>query len=288
VGNAPIEICQDVYVIPDGRVPLVPNVGIITGSRATLVVETGMGPHSGATIRRHAEALGRGRPLYVTVSHFHGEQSYGAQAFQGAATIIYNAGQRDEQRRKGHQYLEMFRTIDTAIAAEIDDVRLVEPDIAYDARADLDLGGVTAQLRAQAPAHTRADQVVFVPEHRILFAGDLLETRCFAIFPWMPPVDVDVDGDSWIAVLEALERLKPAIVVPGHGEIGNARSLVAAREYLEVLRAETRRLVRSGAAEDDAVAELTPSLQTRYPDWEHPEWIEGGVRCFYSTYSRTG
>jgi glyoxylase-like metal-dependent hydrolase (beta-lactamase superfamily II) len=222
----------------------------------------------------------------VTVSHFHGEQSYGAQAFQGAATIIYNAGQRDEQRRKGHQYLEMFRTIDTAITAEIDDVRLVEPDIAYDARADLDLGGITAQLRAQAPAHTHADQIVFVPEHRILFAGDLLETRCFAIFPWMPPVDVDVDGDSWIAVLEAIERLKPAIVVPGHGEIGDARTLAAAREYLEVLRAETRRLARSGAAEDDAVAELTPSLQARYPDWEHPEWIEGGVRCFYSTYSK--
>jgi glyoxylase-like metal-dependent hydrolase (beta-lactamase superfamily II) len=286
VANAPVEIGEAVYLIPDGGAPLVPNVGIVVGSRATLVIESGMGPRSGVAIRSHAEQLGHDRPLYLTSSHFHGEHSYGAQVFERGATIIYNAGQRDEQRRKGPKYLEMFKTIDDAIATEIEHVRLIEPDIVYDSQAFLNLGGLTAELRAQPPAHTPADQVVFVPEQRILFTGDLVETRCFAMFPWLPSVDVDVDGDSWIDVLHGLERLNPAIVVPGHGEIGGAAIITAAREYLETLKSETRRVISHGATENEAVDELTQSLQAQYPEWENPEWIEGGVRCFYATFSR--
>ena len=65
-------------------------------------------------------------------------------------------------------------------------------------RADshtLDLGGRIAELRTWGLAHTRSDQVVWLPEERILFTGDLVEERCFAIFPYFPPEDADVDGE---------------------------------------------------------------------------------------------
>ena len=45
----------------------------------------------------------------------------------------------------------------------------------------------------------------------------------FAIVPYFPPDDIDVDGDKWIAVLERLEALAPEIVVPGHGSVGERR-----------------------------------------------------------------
>ena len=51
VTEAPVEVAENVHVIPDGRVPLVPNIGIVAGSRAALVVDTGMGPANGATVR---------------------------------------------------------------------------------------------------------------------------------------------------------------------------------------------------------------------------------------------
>src|SRR6476646_6032740 len=57
IENEPVEIADGVYVIPDGGVPLVPNVGIVSGSRGTLVVDTGMGPRNGQVVRRHAERL---------------------------------------------------------------------------------------------------------------------------------------------------------------------------------------------------------------------------------------
>lgn len=286
VTNTPTEVADGVYVIPDGRVPLVPNIGIVLGSRAALVVDSGMGPRNGAVVRGHAEALAAGRQLFLTITHFHPEHGYGAQAFDPGATIVYNSGQLAELRQKGQPYLEMFRTFGDAVAEQLEGVSLVEPHIVYEGAADVELGGRSAHLRTWGLAHTQSDQVVFLPGERVLFTGDLVESRCFAIFPWFPPDDTDVDGDRWIAVLEALERLDPALVVPGHGELGDAGVVATAREYLQQLRAETRRLADAGASEDEAAEELDRHFRALHPDWDQPEWIAFGARCFHAAYAR--
>ena len=286
VEKDPREVADGVYVIPDGRVPLVPNVGIVVGDRAALVIDTGMGPRNGATVRSHADRLAAGRQMFLTLTHFHPEHGYGAQAFAGDAVTVYNRAQLDELRAKGAGYVELFKTVGAPVAAELEGVELVEPEIVYDGTAKLELGGSRALLRDWGRAHTLGDQTVFLPEQRVLFTGDLVEERCFAIFPWFPPDDVDVDGHRWIEVLEELERLDPAIVVPGHGDVGGPELIATAREYLELLRDETARLADEGATEDDLAAELDRSLRALHPDWAQPEWIAFGARCFYTAYTR--
>lgn len=286
VNGSPVEVAEGIYVVPDGRVPLVPNVGIVLGNRDALVVDTAMGPRNGAAIRAFAEDLAPGRALLLTITHFHPEHGFGAQAFLPGATIVYNRAQLEELRQKGLPYLEMFRTFGEAVAEQLEGVELVEPHVVYEGEADLDLGGRAVQLRTWGLAHTRGDQVVFLPRERVLFAGDLVESRFFPIFPYFPPEDADVDGSRWIAVLEQLERLEPEIVVPGHGKVGDAGLIAAVREYLTALRSETERLAAEGLEVDDIVARLEPELRQRHPDWGQPEWIGFGVRCFHSALAR--
>lgn len=283
VANEPTEVAAGVYVIPDGRVPLVPNIGVVVGERRALVVDTGMGPRNGAAVREHAERLAGGRPLTLTITHFHPEHGYGAQAFADAE-IVYNRTQRDELREKGQPYLEMFRTFGDDVAAQLEGVELVEPDSVYDDETEIDLGGRVAQLKTWGLAHTRSDQVVFLPAERVLFTGDLVESRCFAIFPWFPPDDVDVNGDRWIAVLERLEALEPAVVVPGHGELGDASVVATAREYLRQLREETRRRVADGLSEEETAEQLDRHFRALHPDWDQPEWIAFGARCYHAAF----
>jgi glyoxylase-like metal-dependent hydrolase (beta-lactamase superfamily II) len=286
ISGDPTEIAEGVYVISDRGVPLVPNVGIVVGSRATLVVDSGMGRDNGETVRRHAEKLSSDRPLLLTITHFHPEHGYGAQAFEGRAMIVYNRSQLQDLLRKGQPYLEMFRTFGDSVARQLEDVKLVEPDVVYDDAADLLLGGAKAELRTWGLAHTRSDQTVFLPERRVLFTGDLVENGAFAIFPWFPPDDVDINGEGWIAVLEELERLEPEVVVPGHGEVGGTEVIARVRAYLERLRDETQRLAGEGASEDDVAAELDRSMRELHPDWSQPEWIASGARYFYASYQQ--
>ena len=103
------EIASGVWVIPDHRVPLVPNIGIVLGSDAALVVDTGMGRENGQSVLATAKRLAGDRKLMLTLTHFHPEHGYGAEPFKGNADIIYNREQATELADKGEAYLGMFR-----------------------------------------------------------------------------------------------------------------------------------------------------------------------------------
>jgi hypothetical protein len=145
----PREIAAGVWVIGDHRTWLVPNIGIILGTDAALVVDTGLGPANGERVLDLARRLAGPRRLLLTVTHFHPEHGYGAQAFRPDATIIYNRTQRDELREKGEGYVGLFRQTQSKAAADaLDGTKIVMPHVVYDGpSAQIDLGGRMVELR---------------------------------------------------------------------------------------------------------------------------------------------
>jgi len=160
VNGAPQEIADGVYVVPDGRVPLVPNVGIVLGETTALVIDTAMGPANGARIRAFADELSGERGLVLTITHFHPEHGFGAQVFADGR-IVYNRSQLDELHEKGQAYLENFRTFGEQVSEQLEGVELVGG--AGDRGAEPGAGGqhpgvgrgrdgeVGAQRQAQGP-----------------------------------------------------------------------------------------------------------------------------------------
>ncbi|MGI5244961.1 MBL fold metallo-hydrolase [Dactylosporangium sp. CA-139066] len=273
------ELARDLLVIPNDGVPLVPNVGVIGGTEAVLVVETGMGTANAAEVLRLATDFARGRKVYLTTTHFHPEHAFGARTFAGAATYLVNRAQAEDLRAKGPGYLGMFRGLGEAIARRLEGVEIPEPDVVFDEEYTLDLGGRTVRLRPTGRGHSRGDQVVTVPDADVLFTGDLAEAGQFAIFPWFPPHDADVSGTGWLAVMERLAAERPATVVPGHGAIGGVEVLEEVRDYLRLLRDETWTRRDSALPEPTIVEEVRAAMIARRPDWEGREWIERGVAC---------
>jgi glyoxylase-like metal-dependent hydrolase (beta-lactamase superfamily II) len=281
VGGEPVEVAAGVFVLPDRRVPLVPNIGFVVGDRAALVVDTGLGRRNGEHVLAQAKRLAGARPLYVTTTHFHPEHGFGAEAFAGHATIVVNRAQRDELARKGAGYAEMFGGFGPAIAAELADVAFAAPDVVYDGQLELDLGGHRVELREWGPAHSAGDQTVLV-DGRVLFTGDLAETRMFPIAPYFPPYDTDFDGGRWIDALAGLAALEPAVVVPGHGEPSDVTLLHEVRAYLEHVRAEVARLREAGASAAETAAAVDEDARARWPGWANPEWIGLTATAFHA------
>lgn len=277
------EIATGVFVITDRRVPLVPNIGIVLGEKSALVVDTGMGHANGKAVLEAAKKLAGDRELILTITHFHPEHGYGADAFKGVAKIIYNKVQADEFADKGQPYLEMFKGMGPAVAEALADTTLVTADELYEgAERAIDLGGRTAVLKTWGKAHTRGDQIVYIPDGKILFTGDLAEERTFPIFPWFPPHDMDIDGANWLKVLDACLALSPEIVVPGHGDIGGEAILSDVRDYIADVAAQVKAAAAAGKSEDDMIAELGPATRAAHPDWHFPEWIDFAIRYFYA------
>ena len=273
------ELAPDLLVIPNKQVDLVPNIGIIGGTDAVLVVDTGIGIANASEVLAFATEVARGRRLYLTTTHFHPEHAFGAQVFAGHATYLVNRAQADDLESKGAGYLEMFRGFGGSIAERLEDVDISTPDEVYGDARDLDLGGRIVELRATGRGHTKGDQVIQVPDAGVLFTGDLAETGQFAIFPWFPPYDVDVSGVGWLSVMDRLTTTAPKIVVPGHGELGGPEILTSVGDYLRELRDETWRRRDSALSESDIRAEVKALLIERHPEWSGQDWIEPGINC---------
>ncbi len=279
------ELARDLVVIPNRRVQLVPNIGVIAGTHSVLVIETGMGPHNAEKVIKFAADYANGRKLYLTTTHFHPEHAFGAQVFAGQATYLVNKAQATDLEAKGPGYIDMFRGLGEPVARQLEGVELTTPEIVYDDSYDLDLGGRVVQLRATGRAHTKGDQVITVPDAGVMFTGDLVETGQFAIFPWFPPHDTDVSGIRWIAVMERLITESPRVVVPGHNDINGPQLLSDVRDYLQLLRDETWRRQDSAMSEDTIAAEVTDLMIKRHPDWDSREWIRPGVGCLCAEHT---
>src|SRR6188508_3439683 len=105
--NATVKLAEHVWAIPDFNVGLVPNVGIIVGSKATLVVDTGLGPRNGEVIVREMKKVSHNAEVFVVTTHYHPEHSLGAGAFTGAKLVMTRM-QRQDMTELGKSIQDTF------------------------------------------------------------------------------------------------------------------------------------------------------------------------------------
>ena len=103
-----VKLAAHTYVIPDGNVGLVPNVGIIVGSRATLVIDPGLGRRNGEAVLREVAKVSKNAELYIASTHFHAEHTTGYIAFPPSAKYINSTTQEAEFEQGGMQMVQMF------------------------------------------------------------------------------------------------------------------------------------------------------------------------------------
>ena len=151
----PVEIADGVYVIPDGRIPLVPNVGIVVGDRATLVVDTGLGERNGRIVLAEARKLSKNTEFYVAATHFHPEHDLGATAFPPNAKMLRSRVQQQDADELGADLNRRFAGFSPSIAELLKGARFRRADILFDGSITLDLGGVHVRVWGVGPTHTR-------------------------------------------------------------------------------------------------------------------------------------
>ena len=106
--NATVKLAPHTYVIPDNNVGLVPNVGIVVGSRATLVIDPGLGRRNGETVLREVAKVSKNSELFIASTHFHAEHTTGYIAFPASAKYINSTVQEAEFEQGGMQMVQMF------------------------------------------------------------------------------------------------------------------------------------------------------------------------------------
>jgi glyoxylase-like metal-dependent hydrolase (beta-lactamase superfamily II) len=254
-------ISAHVHVIPDNSVPAVPNVGIIVGSTAALVVDTGLGPPNGATVLAEAHKLAGARALYLVTTHVHPEHDLGAQAFPETTKLIRSNDQIKDIAEFGLQLARVFAPRSPAHTELLRGADFRKADIIFEREYDLDLGGVRARILAMGANHTRGDTAIWIEGNGVLFSGDIaMRAQPAFASPYSSVA-------HWLASLDRLEQFKPSVIVPSHGPNGDGTSFITGyRAYLTEVRDRTAAEKRAGRTLEEATQAVAAAMIERYPD----------------------
>jgi glyoxylase-like metal-dependent hydrolase (beta-lactamase superfamily II) len=268
------QISAHVQIIPDNSVPLVPNVGYVIGERAVLVIDTGLGPRNGAAVYEVAKKLGGAKELYLVTTHVHPEHDLGAQSFPATTKLIRSSDQVKDIAEFGLQLADIFAKRSAINAELLKGATFRKADITFEHDYDLDLGGVHAKLTAMGANHTAGDTIIWVDADRVLFAGDIA-MRAQPAF-----ASPHSNLKHWLASLDQLEALKPAIIVPSHGPTGDGVGFITGyRAYLTEIRDRTAAEKHAGHSVDQAVATVTAAFGDRAPDKGR---LTGAIKAAYA------
>jgi glyoxylase-like metal-dependent hydrolase (beta-lactamase superfamily II) len=266
------------HVIPDRNVLLVPNVGLVIGRRAALIVDTGMGPRNGRTVLDEVIRLAPGRRLFVVATHVHAEHVSGLSAFPANTTFIASRAMQQDLDALGDQGMAGMSRLTPFIGELLKDVHVRRADIVFERQRRLDLGGVHVRLLALGPTHTNGDTMAWVEEDRVLYAGDVVLKDRFLSF------GADSSRRRWLDVLAEVKALRPRIIVPSHGESGDASMVDDQVRVLAELHARVADLKREGRTLDETSQSVVAEFKAKYPAWQAtiPNEIGPIVRALYA------
>ncbi len=182
---------------------------------------------------------------YVVLENSQGHAMLGSNYWkEQGATIIAHRDTAKQMEATGHDVLAVMRNRarDKAFKTEF-----VMPDKLYDDKLELKMGSWNLQILHLGPSHSHGDTMVWLPEKKLVIAGDT------AFHIRMLPIFEDTDTAKWVETWNLFEALGAETVIPGHGgptDMATVRKWT--RDYLVHLRAKVADVVKTGGTLDDA------------------------------------
>ncbi len=178
---------------------------------------------------------------------------------------------------KEQVWVDHIRKYNPELARDLENPADLTPQIGIEQRATITLGGENIELVFMGHGHSRGDLVIYLPERRVLFAGDLVfagaHGRCKT-----------TDFGGILTILDALSEFECDTVVPGHGVPvvgGGAEAIATYRDYLVTLQERVAELVDRGVGLEEA---KTKFGGWKYAGWGRPELLPTAIEHAYKDY----
>jgi cyclase len=251
------------YIQPDGGW-WINNTGFVLGEHTVLCIDSCATERRTRAFLAAVDAVREGRPgaRMLVNTHHHGDHTNG-NCLLPDATIIGH-----QRCREGILSTGILRPDGLWEPVEWGQLEPAPPFVTFEHRLDLYVDDLLVELHHfGTAAHTTNDVVAWIPEHRILFTGDLVFNG------GTPFVLMGSVAGSFVA-LDALLELDPEVIVPGHGEVCGPEVVDMTGEYLRFLQTTASEATEAG---------LTPLEAARRADLgafgelTHPERLAGNL-----------
>lgn len=256
------KLATDVYAVlgdtgrgSEGR----SNAGFVVTKTGVVVIDALASPAQGKALLRTIRTVTPLPIRWLILTHHHPDHTFGAIVFKRAgAKVIAHPDRRTLASEDGDDAMVSAWTGSLGLRQMQGFAFADTPDVPVTHDTTLVLSGRTFSIEVPGTAHTPGDLVIWLPDARVVFAGDLLIEDGVAMV---------VDGTSagLLAGLDRLEALKPLRAMPGHGRIPHDPIALIHDTRCETLalRATMRDDVQQGVSMSRALASLPPADRDR-------------------------
>lgn len=243
------------------------NAGVIIGKGGIVVVDTLVSAKEADRLIRDIRALSALPVRYAVNTHWHLDHAFGNCRFAAmGAAIVAHASEQDKLALYGPATLKNPQTYGMTVQ-DFAGTTIAAPNLTFTDRMAIDLDGQRIELIHVAPSHSDGSLLVYLPDKKILFAGDVLFTGYHAFAG-----DGDIDG--WLKTLDYILDMDVALIIPGHGPVSSKNDVIAMKEYLTILDAKAKELC---AASDDVAHITAELLKALPPRAEGAHLVQGNI-----------
>jgi cyclase len=265
-----IEVAPQTFAYIQGKGTMgISNAGLVLGMGGPLLVDALMVPRLARSLKRAVKRATPVPPRYVFQTHHHIDHIGGTSVFM-PCDVIATEKAREEIVRTGLP-VERFAQFMPKFAKDFELVQLAVPNVAFERTLTLYSDQRRVDLLHLGAGHTVGDAVAYLPEEKVLYAGDLA-------FFFVTPLGFQGHIGNWIKIVDELLTMDVDAIVPGHGPVGGKEELRDMQAYLALVHAEARKRFDGGLSAEDAANDIDVG---EFADWAEPERIGFNVaRCY--------
>jgi len=224
------------------------NSGVIVGDKGVIVVDAKTSAAGGKELLEDIAKITPKPVTTVILTHSDGDHVNGLASFPAGITIIAQENDKKEQEAAlaaGGRGAPPADHLPTKVVSKNKENDKID--------------GVKVELLHWAPAHTSGDLVVYLPDEKIVFTGDIIATQLPD-----PLIHLEKNGSSegWITTTKGIVALNADQFVPGHGDVQTKAAIQKRLADTEAKRAKIKELVAQGKSLDEiktAVGDAPPA-----------------------------
>lgn len=252
------------------------NAGLFIGDDWAVALDALGFPLQTKAFLAAAKRACAGKPIAQLINtHHHGDHVAGNQFFLPAQIL-------------GHPYCrqEVMKAVPTTpkswpkqegLADGTEVRKLTPPSVTFEDNLVYEIGGNRVEFRFAGPAHTWGDIIAYLPQHKIVFAGDL---AFFKLVPYAHNGYVS----KWMESVDKILKMDADVIVPGHGPVGGKKDLAEMNEYFRVLKVEAKKRYDAGMSAGRAAADINMG---KFVNWMGPERIVMNTVRLYDEFKGT-
>lgn len=223
------------------------------------VIDTCQTPLDGQTFAAGVKKLTDKPVRFVFDTEVHSDHTFGHYFFSPPAVVVNHEGAGEGMRKNTDpKRIETLRAQSPEMAAAVKNYRFVPPNIEYKNKLTVNLGERTFELYHLKNVHSEADEAIWLPKERVLFAASAANVKTIInLRPFVRIPDI-------LASYKFMRSLNPEIVVPGHGSPTTTKIFDEYEGFYTLLQKRVSDMARQGKSLEEVKKELK---MPEYADW---------------------